>query len=288
MKTMFLLAESLDRLSPTERRVAEHILSLGDHLLKTTISEIAYACGTGKSVVVQTCKKAGYKGFKDLCSAFSVSKAMSSKRPIPTGYYIDLYPGLAHEDICRLVISSILHAIEGTLELTDMQEIRRAADMTAGARRILLLGAGASGIVAQDTYYKLQRIGLDPQFTPDVHCQQLATVTLDERDCAIAFSYSGQTIDVLEAARLAKLRGTPIIAVTRKGDNALGTMADIRLNVTDGETTASTGALTSRHSMLAAMDMLTTCIASGAYTQTLQNYESANEISRKHRSSGRH
>ncbi|NLD03563.1 MAG: MurR/RpiR family transcriptional regulator, partial [Clostridiales bacterium] len=108
MKTMFLLAESLDRLSPTERRVAEHILSLGDHLLKTTISEIADACGTGKSVVVQTCKKAGYKGFKDLCSAFSVSKAMSSKRPIPTGYYIDLYPGLAHEDICRLVISSIL------------------------------------------------------------------------------------------------------------------------------------------------------------------------------------
>ena len=56
----------------------------------------------------------------------------------------------------------------------------------------------------------------------------------------------------------------------------------------DGETTASTGALTSRHSMLAAMDMLTTCIASGAYAQTLQNYENANEISRKHRGSGRH
>ncbi len=282
MKTMFLLRESLEKMSPTERRVAEHILALGDKLLKTSIGEIAEDCSTGKSVVVQTCKKAGYKGFKDLCSAYSVSRAVS--RFEPTHTYIDIYPGVPEDDICRIVVGSVVQAIEGTLELIDMQEMRRAADIVLGARRILLLGAGGSGTVAQDTYHKMQRIGLDAQFTPDVHCQQLATITLDERDCVIAFSYSGQTVNILEAADLAKERGATVIAVTHIGDNALGNMADIRINVAGGESMMRTGALTSRQSMLTAMDMLTTCVASRNYGQTIKYLENATEISRRLRS----
>ncbi len=279
MKTMFFLKDSLERLSPTERRVAEHILSLGDKLLKTSIGEIADACLTGKSVVVQTCKKAGYKGFKDLCNAYSVSRAVS--RFEPTHTYIDIYPGVSEGDICRIVANSVLQAIEGTLELIDMEDMRSAADALLNARRILLIGAGGSGTVAQDTYHKMQRIGLNAQFTPDVHCQQLSTITLDERDCVIAFSYSGQTANILEAAELSKERGATVIAVTHMGDNALGNMADIRINVAGGESLMRTGALTSRQSMLTAMDMLTTCVASRNYEQTIKYLESATEISRR-------
>lgn len=279
MKTMLLLKESLDRLSPTERRVAEHILSLGDKLLKTSIGEIASSCGTGKSVVVQACKKAGYKGFKDLCNAYSATSASSHFEATHT--YIDIFPGVPEEDICRIVTHNVIQAVEGTLELINVAELRRAADAVLNARRILLLGAGGSGTVAQDTYHKMQRIGLDAQFTPDVHCQQLATITLSEKDCVIAFSYSGQTVNILEAAELAREQGATIIAVTHIGDNALGNMADIRINVAGGESMMRTGALTSRQSMLTAMDMLTTCVASRNYDKTIQYLESATEISRR-------
>jgi len=276
---MLQLKESLDQLSPTERRVADYILLLGDKLLKTSIGEIAEACSTGKSLVVQACKKAGYKGFKDLCNAYSASRATS--RFEPTHTYIDIYPGVPEEDICRIVAHNVIQAIEGTLDLIDISEMHHAADAVLGARRILLLGAGGSGTVAQDTYHKMQRIGLDAQFSPDVHCQQLATITLDSRDCVIAFSYSGQTVNILEAAELARERGATIVAVTHMGDNALGNMSDIRINVAGGESMMRTGALTSRQSMLTAMDMLTTCVASRNYAQTLQYLESATEISRR-------
>lgn len=282
MSTLLLLQESLDRLSPTERRVGDYILSLGDKLLKTSIGEIASACNTGKSLVVQACKKAGYKGYKDLLNAYSASRAAG--RPEPRHTYIDIYPGVGESDICRIVTHNTLQAIEATLDLIDMAAMRRATDAVIAARRILLLGAGGSGTVAQDTYHKMQRIGLDAQFTPDMHCQQMATITLDKSDCVIAFSFSGQTSNILEAAALAKERGATVIAVTHFGENALGSMADIRINVAGGESLMRTGALTSRQSMLTAMDMLTTCVASRNFEQATQYLESAMEISKRLRS----
>ncbi len=279
MRTTFLLRESLSLMTPTEQRVAEHILSLGDKLPKTSIGEIAEACATGKSVVVQTCKKAGYKGFKDLCSAYSVSSAVS--RYQPTRAYIDVYPGVPEQDICRIVANRAVQAIEDTVDLIDRAEMRRAVDAVVAARRILLVGTGGSGTVAQDTHQKLLRIGFDAHFMPDVHCQQLAVIPLDERDVVIAFSASGQTVNVVEAAELAKERGVKVITVTHLGESALGALADVRINVAGGGMAMHMDTLASRQSMLTAMDMLVTCAAGRNYEQAMRYLENAKEFSRR-------
>ena len=75
--------------STTEKRIADFILKNADELPGLTISEVAQACDTSKSMVVQLCKTAGFKGYKDLCSQLLVRKALNEQRGNPKKPHCD-------------------------------------------------------------------------------------------------------------------------------------------------------------------------------------------------------
>jgi Transcriptional regulators len=277
MRSMAMLEEAFDRLTPTEQKVAQHLLKLGDALLDTSIADVAKACGTGKSLVVSTCKKAGFKGYKDLCLAMSAAAALD--RFSPQGAYIDIYPDTPSEDVCRIILKSTTAAIEDTFALMDVKQMEQVAASLIAARRILLVGVGASGIVAQDTHHKMQRIGLNAHFTMDAHCQLLAALPLTKEDCVLAFSASGETHSVLETVRVAKENGALIVAITHIGQSSLEKLSDMVFPVAAGQTAFRHDGLTSRQSMLTVMDMLTTLCAGLDYDKTLTLLNRASEYS---------
>ena len=70
--------------SATERRIADYILQHAEQLPDMTIGTVADACDTSKSMVVQLCKAAGFKGYKDLCTQLMVEQALSSQQEFPS------------------------------------------------------------------------------------------------------------------------------------------------------------------------------------------------------------
>ena len=72
----------------------------------------------------------------------------------------------------------------------------------------------------------------------------------------VAFSYSGQSKEIIYACEAARERGVVVIAVTRKSSSPLSGLADICLFVPNQERAMRIGAFTSKHTSMTMADLL--------------------------------
>lgn len=260
MNVLTHLQESMRQFSATEQRIAAYILENADVMTETSITAVAQACGTSKSMIVQMCKKAGYKGYKDFCKQLSVEMAIGQREKAQA--YEDMHPGYSVAQICQLTMQKEMLSLQNTLNLLDTEMVGRATEAILRARRIHLFGVGNSAVVALDMHNKLQRIGFDSHFSHDIHCQLTAAATLVADDCIIIFSYNGETRDMVNAAHFAREAGAAVITVTRYGQSTVSELADIPLFVAANESLVRSAAMSSRLAMLSMVDMLFSCVAS--------------------------
>ena len=260
MNTLTKLREM--HFSATEQRIADFIVKNADRLSQYTISSIADACGTSKSMVVQLCKVAGFKGYKELCSQLLVEQALNMREKQPEETFDDIHPGYTPAQIAQVIIRQEILCLQDTMDLIDAGALAQAVALLKNADRILLCGVGKSGLAAQDLDHKLSRIGLNCRFTPDVHCQLLETSSLTQDSVCVVISFSGRTRDMIEACELAHEMGAKVIAITRLGQNPLGEMADVRLAVASSETARRVTAMSSRMSTMSLVDVLFACLIS--------------------------
>ena len=247
--------------SATERRIADYILKNAGKLPGLTISTVAQDCATSKSMVVQLCKTAGFKGYKDLCSQLLVEQAISGHKIENTYDYDDIHPGCTAEQICQLTLREEIRSLQDTLELLDSAAIERAVKLLAKANVIQLFGVGSSAVAALDMYNKLCRIGINARFSQDVHCQLLGAASLGAKSVAVVFSFNGRTKDMIEACELSHEMGAKVISVTRFAANPIAEMSDIPLYVASNESLKRVTTMSSRLSTLAMVDVLFTCLA---------------------------
>ena len=90
--------------SATEKRIADYILKNAHKLPEITISTVAKDCDTSKSMVVQLCKTAGFKGYKDLCSQLLVEQALSDQKGGEAMDYDEIHPGCTMAQICQITL----------------------------------------------------------------------------------------------------------------------------------------------------------------------------------------
>lgn len=247
--------------SATEKRIAEYILKNAHRFPGITISTVAQECDTSKSMVVQLCKTAGFKGYKDLCSQLLVEQALSDKqRDENDSNYDDIHPGCTVEQICQITLREEMRALEDTAALMDHQEIEKAVKLLRHADKIQLFGVGSSAVAALDMYNKLCRIGMNVRFSQDVHCQLLESAAMTSKSVAMVFSFNGRTKDMIEACDLSRERGAKIISVTRFGANPIAEKSDIPLHVASNESLRRVTTMSSRLSTLVIVDVLFTCL----------------------------
>ena len=248
--------------SHTEQRIADFIIRHADSLSQYTISSIAEACGTSKSMVVQLCKVAGFKGYKELCSQLLVEQALAIRQEQPEETFDDIHPGFTPAQIAQVIIHQEILCLQDTMDLIDPDALSQAVALIKNADRILLCGVGESGLAAQDMDNKLGRIGLYSRFVQDVHCQLLETTSLTENSVCIVFSFSGRTADMVEVCELAHEAGAKVISITRLGQNPVSELADVQLFVASSESTQRVTAMSSRMSTMSLVDVLFACLIS--------------------------
>lgn len=259
MSTLTKLREA--DFSATEKRIAEYIIHHASRMPEMTISEVAQECATSKSMVVQLCKTAGFKGYKDLCSQIRVEQAISDRQEAQES--IDgIHPGCSAAQIARLTFREEIRSLQDTEELLDTATIEQAVALLAKADKIMLFGVGGSAIAALDMYNKLSRIGLNARFSLDVHCQLLETSALTDQSVSLVFSFNGRTKDMLEACELSREAGAKVITVTRYGRNPVSDLGDVCLRVASNESLRRVTAMSSRLSTMSMVDVLFACLAS--------------------------
>src|SRR5690606_21244770 len=167
-----------------------------------------------------------------------------------------LDPGDTLEQVVAKIGYADARAVEDTTAMLDIAALEAAVEALVGARRIDLIGVGASGVTAQDLYQKLSRLGLQAAYHLDRHAAFTALSLRGPGDVVIAVSHSGSTPDVIAPMQLAVEHGVTGIALTNHPGSKLAQTADIALVTTTRETTFRSGAMASRIAQLVVVDCL--------------------------------
>jgi DNA-binding MurR/RpiR family transcriptional regulator len=247
-------------LSEAERRVAEYVLREPKKTLYFNVAELARQSGTSQAAVVRFCKRIGLGSFANfkLRLARDVFRN-SEERFLPD---LELESDASVESVIKNVVGMTERGLSHLAPILDPEVVGSACETILGASVTALFGVGASGVVAYDFFQKLIRIGLPASFTFDTDLEVTQASSLRPTDVAFIVSYSGENVSMIEAARQARSRSSPVITLTMDGPSTIRSLSDIPLLVPASERVYRQGAVTSRINQLTVIDILYSIILS--------------------------
>ena len=175
------------------------------------------------------------------------------------------------EEIVRKVFSTSIQAIEETRAILDLQALEAAARTLRSCRQHDFYGVGGSAQVARDISHKFLRIGVRTSVFDDPHLMLMSASLLGPADALIAFSHSGTTASVIEAAKLGRSRGATLIVVTNYDGSPLAQTADIVLCSTARGSPLTGENAAARIAQLNILDALFAAVAQGDYAAAEDN-----------------
>lgn len=248
------LRKSYDRLTKSEKIVANYVLKHPEEILYASITDFADACGVGDTTIFRFCKALklnGYQEFKML-----LAKDIATQK----GTDATVLGAVTKEDdtrtICKKTLSADVEALNETFESIDFSELEKAVDRMTAANRICFFGMGSSGMIAQEAKVKFMRIVPNVECAVDGHLQLMTAALLKKDDVAIVFSYSGATKNSIEIAKMAKENGATVISVTRFPKSHLTGVSDIVLTCGSNEGPLEGGASSTSMVQMYIIDVL--------------------------------
>jgi DNA-binding MurR/RpiR family transcriptional regulator len=255
MSVLKKIEVKLDAMAPGDREIGQYIVDNPDQMLRLSTAALAAEIGRSQSSVVKFSQKLGYASYQEL--KLAVSEAKAQEWQVPAGMiHGSIEVGDNHQVILKKLIGSKLLSMQQTVAANSERIISKALEMLDGARRVHLIGVGASSLVARDFSYKLMKLGRNVLHDSDSHIQMANVSTLGPGDVLFALSYSGASIETLRIAELARKRGATVIAVTGLHDNPLSRVADIRLYTVADEERARSSSITARDAQMTLTDLL--------------------------------
>jgi glucokinase len=244
-----------DKLSPAEKRVAEHVLSHPRSALGDPIAEIARAAQVSQPTVIRFCRTLGCEGLSDF--KLRLASGLSGSVPLT-------HTQVTGEDstleLAVKVLGNTASAILQVREQLNRDSIARAIDLLSAADRIEFYAVGHYGVVADDAQYKFLRFGVSSASLTDPRLQILAASVLRPTDVVVIISSSGRIDDLLEVADRAHQRGAAVVAITAS-HSPLAKKADLALIVDHGEDVATQVPMVSRILHLLVIDILAVGVA---------------------------
>ena len=261
-------------LRTAEQRVADFILKHAEELIYLTVTELAERTQTSESTVVRLCQKIGYKGYQE----FKIMLARDLVGPTETVYeQIDSTDSL--EALKSKIFQANAQALKDTIEVLSDEELRRAVEALATARRLEVYGIGGSAPLAFDAYHKFMKLGIPTVWLNDSDLMAMSSSLLGEGDVALGISHTGASRDVCDAMENAQTAGAKTICITHRATSPITKVSDIKLFTAAKETAFGSAATSSRIGQLSIIDVLFAGIANQSYDHSLVLIQKTREAS---------
>ncbi len=259
-------------LRAAEQRVADFILKHPDELIYLTVTELAERTNTSESTVVRLCQKIGYKGYQE----FKIVLARDLVEPA-TAIYAAIEPGDDLATVKSKVFQANAQALRDTIEVLDDDELQRAVDALAAARRVEIYGVGGSAPLALDAYHKLLKLGLHATALSDGDLMAMSSSLLATDDVALGISHTGASRDVTDALGRARSHGATTICITHRPSSPITKVSDVVLVTAAQQTAFRSDASSSRIAQLAVIDTLYVGVAHVNHERSLAMIERTRE-----------
>lgn len=222
------IAAAYPTLSKSHRKIADFVMSHPLEVVALSIEGVADASGASTATITRFVRAVGYSSF----SEFREKIVADYQTPSGPGTAAAGNAGDAGSATTLLhgFLADTVQNIRDAAANIDTATVTRFADILLGARRILILGTGASHYAAS---YLEEGLALYTEKNVTNLLLRGATPysnglirTIGAEDAVIAISmprYSGSTV---EFTRIAKAQGAPILALTDSPTSPLAQLAD--------------------------------------------------------------
>ncbi|MEI6514145.1 MAG: glutamine--fructose-6-phosphate transaminase (isomerizing), partial [bacterium] len=119
------------------------------------------------------------------------------------------------------------------LETTQKDKLDKLAAMVKACDRVLFIGSGTSYHASLIGSYLMRRLGIEAQVL--VASELKHHVPPNEKTLVIAVSQSGETMDVIDAMKIAKAHGAPTASIVNVPYSTIQRMTDLHLEILAGQ-----------------------------------------------------
>lgn len=216
---------AMPRLNPSERAVAEVVLTRSEWAIEATTAEIAAEASVSTATVVRAAQRLGFRGFPHL--KVLLARDLGSAKTETT-------EGGSPLTVVRSFFADIADSASDMVGLLSEEQVSRAVELLAEARSILVAGTGVSSPVAQDIAMRLGSQGLST-VAPSDHLDQLIRARLlHPGDVCVVVSGTGATAPTIQVAQAAVAGGAAVIALTSFTGTQLTKLAEVELVTPQG------------------------------------------------------
>ncbi len=258
----------MPELTELEARLADMVLARRDLDEATPLKAVAEAAGVSEAMVVKLSKKLGFSGYREFRAG------LVEYNRLPTAdLHRELSPGDSSAETIAKVFRTAIQALEETQAVLDLSAFERAAAIVHEARQRDFHGVGGSAQIARDMAHKFLRIGLRATVFDDAHMMMMSAALLGPEDAVVAFSHSGRTTAVIEAATLARRNGARVVAVTAYPQSPLAELSDATLIATARGSTLTGESAAARIATLTLLDAVFVAVAQRDYAAAESNLD---------------
>lgn len=230
--------------SNKEKIIADYVLKEGKQLENINISVLAKRIGVSDGTITRFCKKIGCSTFTDFKIRLGALQTEQQKNEDsdPLTHVYDFYK----------------QVIERTNKMMNRKELEHIANEIQKARFIYSYGIGSTGLSANEFMLRLMRMGFQGQSITDSHSMIINSSVVSQEDLVIAFSASGETSEVVNAAAIARKNGCRVLCITSFSDSSLAQNADYSFTVPNSVLVDREQFFNSQFPFMYVIDLLTT------------------------------
>lgn len=219
------LATGYAELSPQLRRAADYLSANAQETATRSLRQVAVAAGVAPPTLSRLARALGFASYEELRD---LARSEIGRRRISFAERAHaLQAGRGEGNLLVDQARAAIGNLETLVDETDPRRLEAAARLLAGAPRVCLLGALASAAFADYAGY----IGsmAFPDWTVPLRGESSAgaLAALGPGDVVLAISFRPAARRTVEAVRLARERGTTVVAITDGPGNPVAGLADI-------------------------------------------------------------
>ena len=215
MSIQHLIASKNERLTPTERRIAEAVLDDPTLLAFGTVSDLADRLGTSRPSIVRFATKLGFQGYSDLQEQIREEVARQLSSPSHR---------IRHQDGCvapaRVAIEGAIH---GVFEALDEDRLAALAAPIITARKVWIISGETSMAGAHALHSGLAMIRPDVRLVEE-HSTGRDLSSACPEDAAVVIDFARYRSTSVTTARTLAGLGVTIVAIT---DGPLSPLASL-------------------------------------------------------------
>lgn len=202
------------------KNIAEFLLKERSHIKNYSMQQIADRTYTSKPTLVRFAKNVGYSGWTEFIKEF-----LTESHYLET-HFSDVDPNMPFSkenninEIIQKIVKIQIESLQDTADIMDGSKIEEAGQMILSARHVVVFGISPNTIIGELFKRKMASIGKLIYITKMGEFGITAN-SLNEEDCAILISYSGnnKNRDPMSYIETLKEKGVKLIGITSDGDN---------------------------------------------------------------------